>query len=869
MAPPRQTMLRPVGLVTQPNKFGWYVDGALSRAINCVMRNPGELDAAPGMFGAANCGVANATIYKAIALNAGHVYTFASGATNVWDIRENNNSLSISGFASLTGLLSQTGRISPVRARDRMLVNTANGYLVGDNMAPSNAGERALRLAGLPQLTMRSMASTTATSPSGTIPANNPNLVFGYVAIHTRTYADGYYLASVPTPIVKRFGHPTLDTSVTVNVGWVATDVMVVGDVIELYRSDGLATSDVNTDPPNVFKLVNAHTITAADIAAANYTFVDSSRMNGAPYFQTTGRELYSNPGQGGSTVINRQPPVAQSTAVFDGRVFYANTTDRAKLAYKVPAGIAVTLGGTTANTPWWRANGIGTRHLTAGTGTLGSPTWTGIPAADLVGIVPGQVPALNWGPILFSTPNVRVVSVNAGAGTITWSSNQLSASGALPVGVAISDVIYIALNGGTLQPYRIQEMGDLLNSFAGGSPINPPANLFEITSTAAAEMLTGSFHTGVFNQNVAYTIEPRNFGSASLSMQVMATNGANYSPPIVEYTTTPGTLNVNVTQCNRTTNKNRITWCKDQQPEHVNPGNNETFCGLREVIAQASTRDALWIACLDGIFRLTGTGGQYRLDQIDSTAIICAPQAMCVLGELVYIYTNFGVLELNSETRNNLTDKVIGDLLPGPQYAEIPTIQMVGNETDLEVLLLDVASKNRIYVYATAEGAGWTTLENNPGTSLSNVTMLAFQRSPASGDARVLVGTSPLGGNFPQLDAWGDTSGFLPMDVLFQPVYADDPMVTRQWIEASYLFDVASAGKTLRPSWNATPSGLAPVVLYQNKATARAGCPRAFAVAESIAVGFDSLAGGSVQARLLGISLLYNPLTTQAKQRT
>jgi hypothetical protein len=43
---------------------------------------------------------------------------------------------------------------------------------------------------------------------------------------------------------------------------------------------------------------------------------------------------------------------------------------------------------------------------------------------------------------------------------------------------------------------------------------------------------------------------------------------------------------------------------------------------------------------------------------------------------------------------------------------------------------------------------------------------------------------------------------------------------------------------------------------------------PRDAAISQSIMVGFDSVTTAAPQARFLGLSVLYYPLTTQAKQR-
>lgn len=863
---PRQTVVRPVGLVTQPNEFGYYVDGALEHAINCVMRNPGELDAAPSMYSSQATANANDTVHKLMPLDNGHTYALSASAGGVWSVQEAGTGATLPVFASTTGLFSSTGRISPARAKDRMLLNSNNGILVGDNMQPSNATERALRLAGLPQLSIIDLTFvTSATSNDGAISQDSAvSLVFGWCAIQTRTYADGYFLASVPTPVIKRtLAAGTLSITYSIKVTWAATDVMAVGDVIELYRTSGLGFPSLiqssRAEPPPEMFLVVSHTITAADIAAGSYTFSDTSKMGATPYFQTTGRALYSNPNQGGATTINRQPPVSNCVASFDGRTFYGNTTDRPKMSVKIPAGTGYTTAPECGN-PYWRANGIGARNISAGTRTNGSPTWTGIPTADLLGVVPGQ--RCYGGGFLLTAV---VQSVNAGAGTVTFTTPD-NASGSA-AGFIFCDVIYIGFNGGTLFPYRFADLGDLYLNLGGAGVAGTPGNLFEITSNQAP--YAGNFNNTLLSinyyPNLALTIEPRNYGTAVTTMQVTATNGANYSPALAEFGTTP-------TSFARTQLKNFLICSKDQQPEHVPPGlatPNSFFIGLREIIAMVSTEAAMWIACLDGIFRLSGFGGQYRVDPIDSTKIICGPQCMTSMDEDVYIYTNYGMFEMDSQNRNNLTDTIIGDLLPGPEYLETATRILVANENDLEILYRDTSSANRLWVYMTREGGGWTTLENN-GAALSNITALAYQRSPfsGSGDPRVLVGVSPLGGSVPSYAGWGFAGPWLTMDFQYQPFYAGDPMTLKQFIEASFMWNATNTGKSLRPMWNSTPVGAANIVQYQNAAYARAGVPRVHATSQSISVGCDSVTNTGVQPRFLGVSLAYLPLTTQAKQR-
>lgn len=854
--PKRFPIVRPRGLRTQPNPFSDGPAGGLKRAINCVMRDPNVLASAPRMFSSQACGNADAmVVHKMMPLDAGHVYTFCSGYGNVpaeWEVRENNNNVSLlPGYPTATcdetNLFSATGRISPVRANERMLVNSANGILVGDFMAPTTGTQRNLRLAGLPQPQVQ-RGGETGYNNYGPIPGN---VVCNYAVILTRKMADGYTLVSPPSPILKYIAPTSTSYGYApyFYVSW-KYDVVQEGDIFELYRSDGIEAVTLATEASTVLKLVGAFTVISTGVF--QFRIDDRNKMGDAPLYTTSGEQLYCNPGQGGDLSINRQPPVCQAMEVFDGRVFYANTAERPFCSFSIPAGVGRNSNGTPiTDEPYWLRYGIGSRSIPGLSWTNGNPVITGYSQALYPGIVPGQ--RFYGGAFAPHWPAGGVVTAVT-ATTITMSpAPSATGSGTL----TFADVIYIGFNGGALAPYRFDSLTAFMAAISGYSYEASPA-VFELTSNTAIP-LTG--YASIYNDGVSMTIEPFCYGSPFITMQVTATNGANYSPALAEYNTTPRTYS-------RTLKKNHVTWSKDQQPEHVPPGSgNETFIGNREIINLKATKDALWFACLDGIFRLTGQNGEYSVLQIDESKIICAPQAMCTLDEQVYVYTNFGIFQLDSETRINITDTVIGDLLPGPEYKEISTIQMVENEGDLEIVLLDVASKAKLYVYGKRDFSAWTTLENN-SASLQNITALAYQRSPASGDARVLVGVSPVAST-PSYAGWGDTSGFLIMDVQFQPIYLDDPISLKHWIEASYIFDDLNAGKQLRPIWNGAGSGFVNIVKYENGTYGRAGVPRSAQISQNIAPGFDLTLTASPATRFLGISVLYLDLTKQAKQRT
>jgi hypothetical protein len=825
MAQPRSTMVRSLGLVTQPNNYGHYPDGALKRCENAVARNPGELYNAPGFYGANNVNLGDAILHSLTPLNAGHVYELSAFGTT-WTLTENGNAVAIPSTFSTTNLFSATGRISPARARERVLFNSAEGYLVGDNMAPATGPERALRAAGLAQPLIRSITAAS----TGVIPAG---VLVGYAVVLRRKFADGYELVSVPSPIVRYYNAGSSGSvGITVRVAC-SQPGTVAGDILELYRTNGLATNNgTAADPGNTLKLVKAVVISAADITA-HFLNVADTQPTAAPYYVTTGEELYTNPLQESTLQANRQPPIAKCTATFKGYTFYGNTTDRPRWEWTVPAGLGSSYAFPGLATPFWRLNGVGERGG-GGTIAIGSPAITGVSAADMVGIKVGQAWTGQSSYFAFST----VIAV--GASTITMSSNALAnASGAATW--ALVDVI--VLNGIVAHAASLTDFLSWVVALNGD---------WEITSDQSfSDSLGGA-------QSATVSIEPGS-PSSTASFTVCATNGANYSPVVPEYTATPQTFS-------QTTSKNHIQWSKSQQPEHA-PAANEDFVGMSELIAMQATRDAIVLWCTDGPWRLSGDGGVWRIDNIDLTTILCGPQASTVLDENVIGYTNAGVIKIADSSVEDLSTLVIGDQLPGPAYAEVVDIIMERNEQEDEIYLSKGKADNQLYVL-NMRTRTWTTLTGNARTSA--ITALAWQRTPGSAiPARPLIGISPQGGFAPSYAGWGSPAvNHLAMLLQFQPFYADDPLGLKQWISCTYIFDTGSAGTVITPGWFGTLQGSATIVTHETSAYATVGPPQRWGVAHAIAPMFQETVSQFAPIHFQGLSLMYAPCGGQAKQK-
>lgn len=817
----RQTVVQPLGLVLTPNTYGQYPAGALEVARNVVIRAPGEIWAAPSFSAAVpTYGAVSDVLRKLFPVDNGKVFAWTRTAGLVWTISQNGNACPYPSIANTTGLFSDTGQIFPVRIRERMLTNTLTcGVFVSDYMDPTSAGEREQRCAGMPQPSMDLSAQS-----GGTIP---DDVAVGYAAVTKRAFSEEYTIVSVPSPVYSLYNSTGVDIDVEVAVRWSATGGVQVGDIIEVYRTDGIESTSSDVDPGETLKLVHTRTLTAGDIATGSYTFLDTAICQ-APLYTTSGRELYTNPGQETALGANRQPNICGAMAKFKGFAFFGDITERPRWTFTVPAGVARNDIPPSPANAWFRLNGLGI-HAGAGTTSIGSPTITGVPAADIIGVKIGQVWAGSAG--VFAA-NSTVV--NVGATTITMSTNALSVSATFQV----ADRILLDGNPLNFGSYS------LLLGAAANAPYIPN---YELTIDNKV-----SLNSLVYSTGITVTIEPVRPNQAT--MTVAATNGQNYQEPVPEYTATAQTFT-------RKRTPQLLQWSKDSQPEHVPPG-NETNVGAGTIVAMVPTKNALWIFASDGLYRLSGDAPPWRIDLVDPSCVLVAPQAFTQIRDVIYAYTNYGIVAISDGGINELTSQLLQETFPGPPYSGTPTVILERNEVDDELLVS--LGTDILYVYNIKQKA-WTQLSGAGQSATTDITALAFQRTPASGQSLVLVGTSTPSA-VPRYFVWNDANlaSFLETEVVYQPWYGDDPLTMKQFIDRTLIFDPGDFGMMLDVTERGLAAGSGPLVFHNSDSYLTVGVPRAYAIAQSQRPGFNVLAQ-VFQYKFRGISLRFVPTSNQA----
>ena len=142
----------------------------------------------------------------------------------------------------------------------------------------------------------------------------------------------------------------------------------------------------------------------------------------------------------------------------------------------------------------------------------------------------------------------------------------------------------------------------------------------------------------------------------------------------------------------------NAIYYSKFQQPEAV-PIVNKFLVGPKDkaIVRILPIRTGLMILKEDGIYRLTGTNGQFNIDPFDNSAIILAADSAQVLNNQIYMFSTQGVVTL-TDTGVSVISRPIEDQLDriiAPAFNYKPNTFGVAYESDRAYLLWTVTNSN------------------------------------------------------------------------------------------------------------------------------------------------------------------------------
>lgn len=765
----RQSIVAPIGMITQPSQYGQYKRGALKRARNVVMRAPGVISSMPNtrtyratIATAATIASNNILptdsrllVYSEEVLSLAAVYLnwVTAGASVAVTFPSNWEGGALDGRSRLT---RQRGRHYLTTCDDVFIVNrTFQGPLAIDF-----EGDAFSRMAGLTQpafiapgvgLTVNAQAMATNTAAA-------------WRAVIHRTQGDGYEMLSAASlPAIGQTQATVVDVPITV---YFAMDHNYqAGDIVEIYRTR--TVTPFATDPGDTMRLAVSQVMTAANITAGNVTVRDTCVDD------ALGVELYSNQGQQGAKAANLDPPAASDMVSFKGHMFYAATVVPTQII--VGPRNAFALLSTDAD----RLFGIGAR-ITTGTVTLGSAVITAV--VNMRGIVPGQI----VNSALFAGGSTQINSVTAT--TITCANN--ATGGGVGATITILDIQQTSFSGFTIgytDPFSLQTFA--LAAGLGGHPF-----IYDTSLPQRYDLATGSPLTGVQRGIEFIYRRPRVYYEADVTLRV--TNGINYSPPLPEITLTANSYSPEIRE-------NRYAWSKVEQPEAV-PPLNFGFVGSGVLYRMVATRDALWFFCSDGLFKLSGKGGNgqsaWLVDPVDPNLKLTSRNAVTTLKETVWAYTNRGLVAVSDVGGiQDISLGVIGDQIPGANFADTWDIFMSTDQLHQEVWLTF-----RTGTYGS--GSSQTFIFSAVTKTFVDMVKDEYSTSAYAEYLQSMVLAKAVPANGPDMHYFEldtSTTRMSGPDVRFQPLYVTDPFLLKQFSSCTAIFDGVNAAATLTPSFS------------------------------------------------------------------
>lgn len=839
--PPVQEILRPLGLITQPNKMGQYAAGALRTASGLYLRDPGVLST-QNVFSQQFAGAwsASASAFELMpvdGLTQFKYLTFYLNPDVIWRYAfDNNAGAAIQYFLSAYTVNQES--LQPGTGYGRVRGYTINGSrLVIPAVASTNifdlapSGTPVPRIAGIAHPHIFDLQPISTTATNATLPTGTH---VHYVAVQRRVFADNTELLSAPCPanyIRNESGGPN-----NVRVRIITREPTKAGDYVDVYKTKR-QLSAVNT---------------GADYYLCGSVKASSSGQNILDVFDGTndenlGRALYTNSGLGGEGATNACPPVCNAVATFKGYTFYLGVTEPPSQTLRIGSGVFFTALSTAA-TLQYRTFGIGRRDLTGNCANGGNQI-TAVSAADMTGIVIGQ--QLVSSPVSFSA----TMTVSAtGVSTITFTGGTFLAA-STGGNFAVSDVLEIDAQSPSIV---ISTFDDIFEGVGFFSPyvdtigincldrVLPPAALASVSflnATIAADSFT---IYRPFSLNSTICTGP---------LKLRATNGANYTPQLPKIE-----LNETALSISPAVRKNMMRWSEQNNAEAC-AVSSFAFCGAGEMYRAYSTRDAMWIFASDGLWRLSGTGGtagagyDWRLDPVDSTISLSGPRCGCVLRDTVYAYTNRGFVSIDSSgTIREISQGRVQDLMPGPAWSDTQAAFVFFDETNDEITIKTELG-GVIYVYNILTDA-FTTLV---------VVNAPFDGAFIRADGRVAHVTT--GGIYAQNSGSHSAAGSIAD---YQPVYGEDPFAIHHWQSMDLAFDTQNQGQTVGARFNQV-DGSSHSLTVGGQSFARSGYGigrNTPAVANCIQPGWKQGAGGLSVLRFFGLALHKKTITQQRYQR-
>lgn len=765
-------MVKPQGILTEPNKVGQYPAGALAGGANMAIRSFGLVEqvnrwtnpylSLPSTVVGGMYGLTDGPLMVLVG-----EYSFKTS----WRINfyYQTGPSAVSTATILLGspyidYITADERTGMLLMRNRLIITGTGRSFAFDIYYSAGSGltVKGPRNCGGYQPGIQDRNFGTTAEANGGVLA--PNKHMSASVLSKQIHPDGYELSSPPS-IPYDFANLSTTNAQIPSIWTVGSTVTIsttVGGVayknkIDLYRTRGQSTGydSVGNNYIPVSTGSSFYAVTSVERQGST-TFFSEGVMDNA-----LGEALVTNVSVSGASALPLPPVPSKTCARFRGHAFYANRLDPATITLLNPYFWGFMPAG--AATPSAiRAFGIGTR-ATTGTGTSGSPTITAITSPQATGMKAGQNIVVKRTDTLATVLTGIVVSSTT---TSVTADTNCSYSGA--VNVETEDILEI---NGVRYPVKLSAQ-----SFAYSLNLAGLNEVLDITAPGLEpQSSTAATGTGVYPGFVptgGFTIRMR----TNADISIRATNGGIWSPtlPAIEFAEAALVIK-------GTPQKNGYAWSENNEPENC-PPSNYAFAGGGEIYKIIPTRDCLWFFCSDGLFRLSGNGGSvgdgydWVLDPVDPSLIICNPNCCTVLREYIYAYTNRGLVRISSEGAvSELSDGRINPVDQGNGVTKV----FLPNQTWTEVvdnglnyspwMVTDVVTDE---VWLTHKNAS----DAKPKTWAYNVKTDSFTIRQPTTTPSAKVATFAIGFEFLRT-VWGVFSGESVIAIAEQPTEFTEPM--------------------------------------------------------------------------------------------
>lgn len=839
-----QIIVQPLGIITQPNKLGSTPPGSMVQGVGYI-RSPGTFESAVDwqVIGNVSSSLTSPIMYvKPIGIQSLTLYTASSGAGG-WSYCWFNHFASTVTTASLVAnginqYISTTGRFGWSTSGEKTIVSCAIGNVVFDYKSPTSTAERAPRMAGMyPPVSLVVFAAGSYTSTG--IGALRRNKQCAVITICRRTFSDGREIVSAPSnAIFARSALVDPDDGIFENIRVdcaLDTRLHQVGDAVEIYRTRSQDQPEANFGSD--YYLSKTVILSATDISNTYISVYDTTPD------ESLSVALYTNDGVQGSESAAFVPPTCTCISSFRGHTFYLNTTDAPFFKVRSPVVWGQMFPGSSSGAKASAYGGMSS-VLSCSTSS-GSPVITGLTSATTDYIAIGQRVFASAG---FSQ-GLTIVTFTATTITVDF-----NAASTVVGTVSLSIVDVLELDG--TKYAAANDINLLQNLSRDYQQFNISRQILEVDS---------SWHD---NPSDFLVITKKNFWgnpatSTNYTLTARATRGHLLEPPLprIETSETAKTFTAKHSP-------NGFRWSEENQPENC-PATNAAFCGAGEIYAAVATRDALWIFASDGLWRLSGTGGQagrgydWRIDPVDSTLIISSPQAICVLRDNVYAMTSRGLVRVDSGgnvvevSHGKVDDTLSSSTWREVTWASSTAVFLIPDEKNNEVVIRE---------YNDTSGQMWRYNEHTDSFTKDSVGSAPIHGAFSDyADSPIVAGSSSNGrlyvlnpGTYQQFSA------------SFQPVFASSPFDMHHWQTVNLSFEGAATGVNVYLNESVTPIGTRTVTTAGTSAFSRTsfGVPRAApAVSNNIQV-MVTATSASAALKLQGIELVHEQLSGQRKVR-